>query len=147
MDKRILTLFGAEVALAFLAGRHSAPERIKIETKTEIKEVRVMDESRKLETTQRIIEVTAKDGSKRKETLTQTKRESEKETHQASASTVDQVKTVESKAGVNVQALFTLKDFKPVYGAAFSKKVIGPIHLGAFMFTDLRVGVSLGLEF
>jgi hypothetical protein len=49
----------------------------------------------------------------------------------------------ESASGVLVQGLLN-NDLK--YGIAVSKKFIGPIHLGAFGFQDLRFGVSVGVE-
>ena len=151
MDKRVLTIAGAVVAGAFLVGRYTGPERVKIETKTEIREVRVTDESRKLETTQRIIETTKPDGSKVKDTRIKTKRESEKSTAAETKAASHQVKEIESRRGVLVSPLIgvRLDDLSggAIFGAHISKQFIGPLHLGAWGLSDFTVGVSLGLEF
>lgn len=46
-----------------------------------------------------------------------------------------------------LSSLDTTKPFSLVYGAAVSNNLIGPVRIGAFGFTDGRVGVSLGLQF
>lgn len=67
----------------------------------------------------------------------------------------DDVKSVETitppKTGtLNLSALAgvdSLNRFKPIYGAAVTKQVLGPITIGAFGMSNSVVGLSVGITF
>lgn len=58
-------------------------------------------------------------------------------------------KTEESKQTnylISLGAKFNLGEFGlPIYGVNLNKRILGPIYLGVFGFTDKTIGVSLGL--
>lgn len=144
--------FGAVTALSFIVGRYSAPEKIKIEkeTATETESAKSSNDKKdqeKIETT-----VKRKDGTEITRIRYITKTEVIKEESKAALAVSKETKTIENRRGVVVQALIGLPLNSsilsgPVFGAAFNKQILGPINIGAFAFTDMRVGISLGLEF
>jgi hypothetical protein len=150
MDKRVLIFIAALILSAFLAGRFSAPEKIKIQKETVTVASEVRDEEKSGEKVEVTTQITRPDGTKISRTRLETKHDSKIETSKETLNETKEKKEITNRQGVVVSALIglPLTDLSkgPVYGASFSKQFIGPIHLGAFMFTDMRVGISLGLE-
>ena len=144
-----LIIIGAIVG-AFLAGRYSAPDKIKIETVTVTKEVQVKDESQRVNQIERVIETTYPDGRAVKETRIKTRAAMRRSESKAVEIATKENREIENRRGVVVSALmglpFSSLSDGPVYGAAFQKKFIGPISIGAWMLTNLTFGLSVGLE-
>jgi len=145
----ILTGLGALVA-AYLAGRFSAPVRVKVETKTEFVERVVIQKVESEEKTKTITEVTRPNGTKLKRTRIESKRDSVLSASKDSQLKREEKKITEYRRGVSVSALVgvPLDNLAKgvVYGASLQKHFIGPLILGAWAFTDLRFGLSVGIE-
>lgn len=138
-------LVGALVSAAYIAGRYSAPEKIKIETKTQIKEVMIKDEHTDSDTRKSVTEITRPDGTTIKRTRSERAKITDSSLRREDVKQTEEKKEIENRRGVVVQFLAAAPG--PVYGAAFTKQFLGPINIGAFMFTDMRIGISLGFEF
>jgi len=129
---------GAVVALAFLAGRHSVEVKTVKKAEANITqkgseqkhEVKNVKTTKKPDGTVEVLDTSTLD----------TFLQSASESNSKSSETVTPVNSV------LVQALAAYQDGHFIYGAAASKKLIGPVTVGLFGFTDLRVGVSVGLE-
>ena len=141
---------GVLMAIAYLCGRYSSPEKVTVDkTKdlmiSELQRQIAFKSSDKIQST---TTVKKPDGTYITRTkieyrnVSVTAHDESKQSHDIETSHT----VTENRRGVVVQGLIGF-DGKPIYGAAFNKQVLGPINIGAFMFTDLRVGVSLGLEF
>lgn len=161
---------GALVA-AYLAGRYGAPdsEKMKKENTTLTTEIANLkkqlsessDHQRASEQTKTVLSIDKKDGDRITLTKYEAKRASNSQTTKdlsvnQSVQTQTDSKTVEEKeiknrrGGVfSLHAIVPLNSFStsPVYGATFTVPVMGPIHAGVDLFTDLRVGISLGWGF
>jgi CRISPR/Cas system-associated endonuclease Cas3-HD len=150
MDARLIAIVAGALTAAYVAGRYSAPEKIKIETVTVTKEVVIQDESAKLRQTQRIVETTRPDGTTVKETRIRTRAESERETHASRDTTNKESKEIENRRGVAANVLIGLPLAEvargPVVGAALSKQFIGPFTLGVWGLSNLTFGFTVGVE-
>lgn len=135
---------------AFVAGRQSAPEKIKIETKVvEVEKKKTETEKDKSRKTV-VVEKTNPDGSKEKTTTivedTNIKRKTEKD-----ATTVADTKTEKTNktADWSVDAMVGLDipSGTPVYGASVKRRILGPINVGVFGLTNGSCGGSIGITF
>lgn len=140
----IVFVIGASV------GYQSKPEKVRVETKTEIKEVLVQDEARTLNQVQRIIEKTRPDGTKIKKTRIETKAAAEIQTVKESEARLAERRDVKTERRASISALVGLPLTEvargPVFGAAIQKPLLGPFLIGVWGFTDLRFGASIGLD-
>lgn len=138
------------VVAAFLAGRYSLPEKVVIQTKIVTQEVEKQDTAIDQDRVSDVVHILKPDGTKITEIHVEAKKDIEQKKDISIAQTVDQTKTVEYRRGVYVQAMVGLPlssiSSGAVFGVSASKQVWGPIVLGAWGFTDLRVGLSGGLE-
>lgn len=160
-DRRTLILFVVFLVTAFAFGRWSAPEKIKIETKTIEVEKKTestqsnTDRDKHRETTE--TEVTRPDGTVEKTKKTTETTETHKETdhrdtdeRSTDTSTSKEVTGPSGKviiaamAGVRISSLTSASPL--LYGASVYKPVLGPIGIGVWGFTDLSFGVSVGLS-
>ena len=141
---------GVLMAIAYLCGRYSSPEKITVDKTKDlmISELQRQIAFRSTHKTKVITTIKKPDGTYITRTkieyryLTVSVHDESKQSHN-----IESFHSVtENRRGVVVQGLIGF-DGKPIYGAAFNKQVFGPLNVGAFGFTDLRVGVSLGLEF
>lgn len=68
-----------------------------------------------------------------------------------SATKTDKVQTIAKANKSNLSVLasidYTKSQLTPVYGVSFSKEVLGPITVGAFILTNKTVGLSIGYSF
>ena len=140
------------VSAAFVVGRYTAtPESVHKISETEASNVAKLDEEKAIEHEKTITETFGCDGRPvQKVTEIRTKKKS------AATSVVlnkvqskDETK-IENRSGVSVSILagVPLTDFAKglVYGASVSRKLFGPITVGLWGFTDLKFGVSVGLQ-
>jgi hypothetical protein len=171
MNKNFLVLIVGALVAAFLAGRYSAPERVtedKENSSLAIENTRLKklleentEKLTELERSKDTLKIERPDGTTITRTHSGTKKRSNE--HVSKIENLNQVsssessissrdkKVIENRRGVNVSVLAgaPLTDFSYglVYGASVSKQFLGPFSLGAWAFTDLRLGLSLGMEF
>jgi len=149
--KQIIIAGSLALLVAFAAGRWSSPEKVitktvEVEKKTENKQV-VVDDHKK--TT--IVEVTKPDGTKTKKTVITDNRDTkvdDKKTDDITKSTTKEIDRSTSK--VTVLALASMNITSPgvpIFGAAITKPILGPITVGIFGFQNGVIGASIGLTF
>lgn len=137
------------LAGAFAAGRYTLPAKVVTEIKEVVKEVKEKEtETNKHKETKRVI-VTNPDGTitdtttivedTKKNTDTTTVVDKDKSTNSETTYPTDKV-TIQALGGLNFPET-------PVYGAAVSKPVIGPIVIGLWGLSNKTVGASIGLTF
>lgn len=159
---------GVAVLTAFAFGRFSAPEKVKIETKTVTVETQkketldatkqVDDKNRRVET--ETTELVRPDGSKetRTKTVETTQDQSTRETEHADSETRESTRATEvskeitSKTGrISIVVLggFKLNDLTsgPRLGGYVGRNLLGPITVGVWGMNDLSGGIALGLSF
>lgn len=145
---------------AFAFGRYTAPEKVKTEIKTV--EVKVKDESvnsnlnKNKHKKTKTVEVIKPNGEKIVTTVTDERtgvdKTTQKDTKTTSSSDKQENKEVtyaKDKVTLSLLAGKQFSDFSaaPVFGAHITKPVLGPITLGAFVFTNSLVGLSVGVNF
>lgn len=143
---------------SYAFGRFSAPEKIKIETKTVEEEKKTdqtqtdADRNRRRETTK--TEVTRPDGTTEKTEKTVETSETHKETDRKDTSdtsttseTSKEVTRGSSKVTIGALGAFRLTSPTVSYGVWVSRPILGPITLGVFGLTDSTVGGMIGLTF
>lgn len=121
---------------AFATGRYTAPEKVKVETKT----VEVEKVKEKIKT----VVVKNPDGSSTTTTIVDRDSSKGKET--------DTTKEVDNKkSSTSISALAGIDITNPakgyVFGAHVSKRLLGPIEFGVFGLTNGTAGISAGLRF
>lgn len=146
------------VACAF--GRYSAPVKVQIQTKEVIKEVEVAKKDsddkkdRHVETV--VTKVQHPDGTVETTTkITQDSHAEDKTKEVVTDNRNDVLKSIKtttydvSKVTISIATKLQLNDLiaTPTYGVIINRPVLGPISLGAFVFSDKQVGLSLGLTF
>lgn len=148
------------LAIAFAAGRYTAPEHIKIqEVIKEVEKKKVdtetkTDRDRHKKTT--IVTVKRPDGSEDTTTVITDDTKTDRDT--SSATTIDKTKdssytkevsrsslTLSLLAGGKVS--FSGQPVSPVYGACLTKPVLGPITIGIWGLDSGVVGAAVGLTF
>lgn len=150
--KTKIVIYAVSIATAVAIGRYSAPEKVRVETKTVTveKKVESVDKEHELHKKTTITETQKPDGTKETKTVITY----DSNTH-VDGTTIDDKNTTltsskevtKSSSNLNVYGLVGT-DFKtPVYGGHISREVIGPISLGAWALTNRTVGFSLGLRF
>lgn len=149
MNNYLIT--GALIAVAFFAGKQSAPEKVKIEKEIVEKIVYQKVEMENQDKRKLVIETVFPSGVKTTKTLIRSKKQIQKVSSVESDVSARAQTVVESRRGVTVSILAgvpltNMLHGSSVYGASASKQFIGPFSLGAWAFTDLRVGLSLGVE-
>ena len=135
----------------FAAGRLTAPEKIKTETKTVTVEVekKVQDTNQKKNT--KTTEIVNKDGSKVITTTTTVDTDTKVKTNIDQTTKSDTIKSEQkSSSSLIIEGLVSTNINNSTgltYGAGVSNNLIGPVRIGGFGFTDGKVGVSLGIQF
>lgn len=134
---------------AFSAGRWLSPSIAKIDNKTvQVEAIKTVEDTHIITQTKKI-EHHKKDGSFTVETIineslakdiTTTKKDTVK--NETITKYNQQTFSIDILAGLDITHPVNL-----VYGVHIANSLIGPIRLGAFGFTDGRLGVSLGLLF
>lgn len=136
MNKNII--IGGIVLLlaAFATGRFTAPERVKVETRTV--------EVEKIKEQVRTVTVTKPDGSSTTTTVIDRNID-----RNSDSSTIKE--TDNKKSSLSINALAGLDITNPtkgyVFGAHVSKRLLGPIEFGVFGLTNGTAGISAGLRF
>ena len=129
----------AVVVVAYYAGKHSAPEKVRVETVTVEVEKKVNKEQRK-----KVFIKENKDGSK--ETTIVVDTSVNENTRTNAESTVKETIT-RTKLNVSVLVGGSLPLSEPIFGISAQKNFIGPITLGIWGLTNKTGGVSIGLNF
>lgn len=149
------------VLTAFAFGRYSAPEKVKIETKTVEVEKKTTDQTKKVDRNKHLKTVTTTeerpDGTK--VTTTTTTVDTDTKSNTDTAINDDKTKNTETtkevtRGGnkVTISALAGAKvsfsePLTPIYGGMVNKELLGPITIGAFGLSDGVGGIALGLTF
>jgi hypothetical protein len=117
----------------------------KVEIKEKIVQVKVSDTERTRD--RDVVRVREKrpDGTEVVRTEIKDRTTESSQTEERSES--EKSKVVERGSGLAVYGLVKGPLGAPEYGAMVSKKLLGPLSLGAFGFTDRTYGLSIGLEF
>lgn len=133
---------------AYLLGRYSAPEKIKIEEKIVevIKEVKVEDKKKDI----KIVEVVKPDGTK--ETTTEIKEREKVVTNKDTVKEEEVYKEIiQSSRRVNFGLLFGVPLQQGIeyasYGLYANVSVVGPFSLGIWGLSNSTIGASIGLSF
>lgn len=137
-SQRNYLLVGVIAGIAYFAGQHFAQPKIEIqyqdrvvyqqaEQKREVKNVKTI---KKPDGTLEVLDTSTLDSFIQSQTEKETKAE----------------KTESPAGSVLVQGLAAYQDAHFIYGAAASKRILGPVTVGLFGFTDMRIGVSVGFE-
>lgn len=140
---------------SFAFGRWSTPEKVRIETKTvEVEkktETTDTDRDKHQETT--TVEVKKPDGTVETTTKTVLDSRTDQQTKevQTDSKSTDQVKEVtRGSSPVTVSVLGGIQlggPPTPLYGAAITRPVLGPIAIGLFGLSNRVCGASVGLTF
>lgn len=148
LNKRNIIIAVVALALAYLAGRYTAP----MSTKTDITQNEKSKTKEEESTEKRTIkkEIVHPDGTKetviidedikKKKETEETKKETKivKEETRAGSRT-----TLSALAGTKVK----LGALEPVYGGMVTRDIIGPIHVGAFGLSSGVGGIAVGVSF
>lgn len=144
---------------AFASGRFSAPEKVRVETKTSERDrdstASETEERRDVHKTTVVTESDRPDGIKEITTKivedTTNKKDEETTAAQERGVDTDTEKTVtRGSSSITVLALggASLANLAtPVYGAAASRPILGPVTVGAWGLSNGTVGASIGLTF
>lgn len=157
--KIIIALVAVLTAFAF--GRYSAPEKVKIETRTIEVEKKTTDTNKTVDRNKRLKTVTVieerPDGTKVTTTTTTVDTDTKSNTDTATKDDIakNTETTKETTRGGNRVTISALAGAKvsfsdpwtPVYGGMVNKELLGPITIGAFGLSDGVGGVALGLTF
>lgn len=139
LSKRPITVICILCIMVFALGYYVAERRC---GKSDTSKVVVDSTTTKKETKVKVIK--APDGTETTETTV---------TDEVKDVTSVKERVLESKASssqIHIQALAgidTTDNFTPVYGAAISKDLIGPVSVGVFGLTNGVYGVTLGVSF
>lgn len=140
------------LATAYGFGRWSAPEKIKIETKTVTVEVTTEKKETDKDTHKKttVKEVTKPDGSKEKiteiveDTTTKTKTKSKDKVSEVTESVTEKTYST-SKVTVLALAGVPITGGLPDFGLSVSKPILGPISISIGMFKSGLIFGGLGL--
>lgn len=140
---------------AFLAGRYSTPEKIRVETK--IVEVEKKTEDSKTDTDKhketKTVTETAPDGTTKIITIIvedENKKTEDKKTSDSVTNRDETKEITRNRSKLSISVLggtnFLNPPLVPIYGAHVTYSVLGPITVGAFGLSNLTFGVSIGLN-
>ena len=140
----------ALLVVGFAFGRYSAPEKVRIETKTVTVASEATDQDKKENETIVKTELINKDGSK--EIITKTQDNTATDTKELDTVNTETTQSKEvtrsaSKVTVSVLAGYKFSNLTPVYGVSITKPILGPVTVGLWGMSDVSGGVSVGLEF
>lgn len=164
-------IFWTIVALAAGVGfgRYLTPENVKIVEKEKIVEVEkkiyIKDESKKENKDKKkrtvIIRITKPDGTIEErteiieednsiiaiDTKEKTEEEKKKEKENSKETIVQGKKPDWMISALAATDLKSIKSLQPSYGISVQRRILGPIHVGAFGITNKQVGISVGFQF
>lgn len=155
MNTNTIKVASVTFLLGLSIGYFALPAKVVTKTETKTVEKLVEDQNKTTKNNKVVVvtETTAPDGTKTKRTEV-----TDKSVTTADTKTSDDVssdskseKTVTyAKNELSISALVGIQigdGFTPSYGLSVQKRVLGPIYVGAFGFTNRLAGVSLGLSF
>jgi lipopolysaccharide export LptBFGC system permease protein LptF len=158
MKQKVMVI--ASVALVSAAiGRYTAPEKIKIETKTVevIKEVKVKDETETKKKDKTYTKTTdTKPTGEKTETVTIVEKDADKTKTDVTIAkddnkSTDQIKEVTKSSGhLNLSVLAGVNVLSPggmLYGGHITRDILGPINIGIWGLSNGTAGCSVGLTF
>lgn len=149
MDSKTVTIIAALIIAGFMIGRFSAPEKIKIETKTITVEVEKIAEAKSVDTSVITTSIQRPDGTKIARQRNVNKKEVRVEHEATNSGMVSITKEVTNRRGVVVSIIGGIDLLalpKISYGASVAKPVLGPLNLGVWYLTNSTFGVSIGVE-
>ena len=153
--KQIIIIGAVTLVTAFAFGRWSAPTKTKIVTETVTVEKEVektktdKNEHKKITRTK----ITHPDGTSTTTTTVTDDTSTQTDASKTTDTSTDTKSTTEITRGndkVTISALAAMNVTSPgipIYGAAVTKPILGPITVGAFGFQNGLVGASVGLTF
>ena len=144
-DKAKILLSALALALAFATGRYTVQKPAIKET---VHEVQAVDTRVDTNEHKKII-VDEKPGGEKITTITDDTATDEKQASHDDVS-ADITVTPPKINTLNISALAgvdPLNSFKPVYGTAVTKQILGPVTIGAFGMSNGVVGLSVGISF
>lgn len=169
MLKKILIQVGLGLLLVMagaVAGRYFAPVKVVTEVKTEEKVVVKEVETVKWKTVyvqqkaeqKRVVTVKKPDGTQVRiedtNTQVQTARQEVGAASRTNETTLDHTEVAtktETRQSLNTVVLMvgTGLDFTPSYGVSYTRNLIGPVGVGAWVMkgSDVRIGLNLGFTF
>ena len=126
------------VVVSYVAGRYSAPEKVRTETVTVEVEKEVVKKKKQIV---KVKENT--DGSKETVIITDTETDEKSRSHSEM-----ETKEVTSRSKFNISVLAgTSVPINMVFGVSATKPILGPIMAGAWGLSNGTVGLSLGINF
>lgn len=146
-------IIGGIILLAgtFAFGRYSAPERVRIETKTVTVEVEKKTQNTDIKQNTKTTTVIKPDGTKIIDTTTISDTDTKTKTDIDQTTSTDTTKeTDKSSSKLIIEGLASTTITNPsgiTFGGHISNNLIGPVRIGVFGFTDGKVGISLGFQF
>lgn len=149
MKTRNVVILGTIVFILGIAGgRYLSPKRV--EEKVVERVVKVKEKVKENNLRTEITETIKPDGSKEIKTVitdqSKTTTDSSTKTDKESSKVV-----VSNSSPILINALGAIDINNPaggfVFGIQASKQLLGPLHFGAFGFTDGRAGISVGISF
>ena len=122
------------VAIAFLAGQKSVPEKTKT---VEVEKVVTVVEHK-------VITIKENPDGSKETTIT-----TDKKTDSKTDKTAEEKTSIKSKTNISllVGTSSPLSTLDTVYGISANKELIGPVTVGAWVLTNKSIGLSIGLNF
>ena len=136
-------------ALIFAVGRYTTRSPSST-TQTKATEVEARTEDMNVDTKKTITETKKPDGTTVTVTqVDQTIKDDKQDDRTTQVQTKETTKAVRPTLQLSILGGndFSQGPFKPVYGAAISKEVLGPVTIGVFGLNNNTVGISLGVNF
>lgn len=150
MNKNLLLIYIGLLVAAYFAGKHSSPAKVEVKKEIVYKEVEKKTTTIDQDQDKRITEIVKPDGTKIKRTHIFVRKKSQIDSSAVVNSQTHEQKIVAANRGVNLSLLAGAPlqglTYSLVYGVSANKPFFGPISLGLWAFSDLRVGVSVGID-
>jgi F0F1-type ATP synthase assembly protein I len=145
MNARIYLILGAALAIAYLCGRYSAPEKVKIQKEIVQVEVQKKDEEKSGQKTEIITQIIRPDGTKLTRTRTQASHASSTKTETKIQTQMKETKEIINRSGVVVGPVIGIATSDlthPIWGAV----VDAPAILGLRVIGLGQVGPAVGVS-
>jgi hypothetical protein len=144
LPKKTEVIVGLIILAVGVAGGYAmTPTKIEVREKIVEKKVESTEKKRDRELVK--VQIKRPDGTV--ETRTELKDKTEQKTDSTTENSKESEKIVSKGTGLGVQFFVRGPLNEPVYGAGVYKKILGPVSIGVFGFTDKAWGLSAGLEF
>lgn len=144
LPKKTEVIVGLVILAVGIAGGY-AMTPTKVEIREKIVEKRVESTEKKRDRELVKVQIKRPDGTV--ETRTELKDKQDETSKTETNKSSESEKIVSKGTGLGVQFFVRGPLNEPTYGADVYKKILGPVSVGAFGFTDKVWGLSVGLEF